>query len=434
MIRGYNFPSGGGGRKHEFTNFHLDMMYKNTDITLHSTSQTFPIVASDSTEESNLASVNFLDNGIMFRTSTNGLILLDDYGAPRKTIAWPGTTTYGLQWVYDQNAQANKKYYLFAINSENTITIYCFNSQTETLELICQDLVLPYSMDYRSKIPLFIEPDTTSGITRVFYCNQNRSGNSTIYTFKIKNQAIVTDSSKNLYSWSTSDGYNSNFPDRFTIIKKSNYLYLFYMRMAWQGADCYVRLTLNSACDTVKSSLLKKDLKYYDESGNAIDVEGYPVSLSSVNVYTVNNKIYCYQHYIYNKVSYYHDFELDETNYKWKQISNSRNLSDKIQVHNLPFFNLENMPYIVKKDNTYYKYNVSTGECSLTGTIDQTTILRDSRKLYLPNVNILVEIKFLFFNNHTELYDGMYFKIIYEPTYSNGYYEPLTLRAIPDFH
>ena len=65
----------------------------------------------------------------MFRTSTNGLILLDDYGAVRKTIAWPGTTTNNLQWVYDQNAQTNKKYYLFAYNgSEETITIYCFNS------------------------------------------------------------------------------------------------------------------------------------------------------------------------------------------------------------------------------------------------------------------------------------------------------------------
>lgn len=97
MIRGYNFPSGGGGRKHKFMNNYLEMMYGNTDITLYSTSQTFPIAVSDSTEQSNLANVNFLDNGIMFRTSTNGLILLDDYGAVRKTIAWPGTTTNNLQ-------------------------------------------------------------------------------------------------------------------------------------------------------------------------------------------------------------------------------------------------------------------------------------------------------------------------------------------------
>lgn len=424
MIRGYNFPSGGGGHKHKFTNNYLEMMYGNTDITLHSTSQTFPITVSDSTEQSNLVNVNFLDNGIMFRTSTNGLILLDDYGAVRKTIAWPGTTTNNLQWVYDQNAQTNKKYYLFAYNnSEETITIYCFNSQAETLELICQDLALPYSMTYRSKIPIFIEPDTTSGVTRVFYCNQNRRGNSTIYTFKIKNQAIVADSSKNLYSWSTSDGANSNFPDYFTIIKKSNYLYLFYMRAYWHGADCYMRLNLNSACDAVTGTLLKKDLRYYDESGTEMNVGN---SLTSLNVFIANDKIY-YSHY----QTYL--FELDESNLKWKQISNRRNLSDKTYVHSLPFFNLS-MPYIVKKDNTYYRYNISTGSCSLTGTIDQTTIFPSSTQLYLPNVNILTEIGFLYFNNNNGASDGIYFKIIYEPTHSNGYYEPLTLKAMPDFH
>jgi hypothetical protein len=64
----------------------------------------------------------------MFKTSTNGLILLDDYGAHRKTIAWPGTAT-SVFWVYDQNSQINKKYYLFDYdNNTNTITIYCFNS------------------------------------------------------------------------------------------------------------------------------------------------------------------------------------------------------------------------------------------------------------------------------------------------------------------
>ena len=278
-------------------------------------------------------------------------------------------------------------------------------------------------MTYRSKIPLFIEPDTTSGVTRVFYCNQNRSGNSTIYTFKIKNQAIVANSSKNLYSWSTSDGANSNFPDDFTIIKKSNYLYLFYMRVYWWGADCYVRLTLNSACDTATSSLLKKDLRYYNESGTAMSIGS---SLSSLGVFVANNKIYYYHYQTYL-------FELDETNYKWKQISNRRNLSDKTYVHSLPFFNLT-MPYIVQKNNTYYKYNVSTGNCSSTGTIDQTVLLSSSAHLYLPNVNTLVEIGFLYFNNYDGASDGIYFKVIYEPTYSNGYYEPLTLKAIPDFH
>lgn len=423
MIRGYNFPYD-RGHKHDFTNGYLEYKYGNTDITLHSTSEAFPITMSDSTEQNNLASIKFLDNGIMFKTSANELILLDDYGAVRKTIAWPGTTTNNLQWVYDQNAQTNKKYYLFAYNnSEETITIYCFNSQAETLELICQDLALPYSMTYRSKIPIFIEPDTTSGVTRVFYCNQNRRGNSTIYTFKIKNQAIVADSSKNLYSWSTSDGANSNFPDYFTIIKKSNYLYLFYMRAYWHGADCYMRLTLNSAYDAVTGTLLKKDLRYYDEFGTEMSLGN---SLTSLNVFIANDKIY-YSH----EQTYL--FELDETNFKWKQISNRRNLSDKTYVHSLPFFNLS-MPYIVKKDNTYYRYNISTGSCSLTGTIDQTTIFPSSTQLYLPNVNILTEIGFVYFNNYNGASDGIYFKIIYEPTHSNGYYEPLTLKAMPDFH
>lgn len=233
----------------------------------------------------------------------------------------------------------------------------------------------------------------------------------------------MADSSKNLYSWSTSDGANSNFPDYFTIIKKSNYLYLFYMRAYWHGADCYMRLNLNSACDAVTGTLLKKDLRYYDESGTEMNVGN---SLTSLNVFIANDKIY-YSHY----QTYL--FELDESNLKWKQISNRRNLSDKTYVHSLPFFNL-GMPYIVKKDNTYYKYNISTGSCSLTGTIDQTTIFPSSTQLYLPNVNILTEIGFLYFNNYNGASDGIYFKIIYEPTYSNGYYEPLTLRAIPDFH
>lgn len=148
--------------------------------------------------------------------------------------------------------------------------------------------------------------------------------------------------------------------------------------------------------------------------------------LTSVNVFIANNKVY-----------YSHDpylFELDETNYKWKQISNRRNLSDKTQVHKLSFFNL-NMPYIVKKNNTYYKYNVSTGNCSSTGVIDQTTIFpSSSTQLYLPNVNILIEIGLLYFSNYSSTDAGIYFKTIYEPTYTNGYYEPFTLKAIPDFH
>lgn len=37
-------------------------------------------------------------------------------------------------------------------------------------------------------------------------------------------------------------------------------------------------------------------------------------------------------------------------------------------------------------------------------------------------------------DNYDGASDGIYFKVIYEHTYSNGYYEPLTLRAIPDFH
>lgn len=92
---------------------------------------------SDSTEMEHLNQIKFLDNGIMYRTSVDGLTLLDDYGVPRKTIAWPGTAT-SVFWVYDQNSQSNKKYYLFNHNNNtNTITIYCFNSETETLELIC---------------------------------------------------------------------------------------------------------------------------------------------------------------------------------------------------------------------------------------------------------------------------------------------------------
>jgi hypothetical protein len=226
-----------------------------------------------------------------------------------------------------------------------------------------------------------------------------------------------------LYSWSTSDGDNSNFPNNFTIIKKNNYLYLFYTRIAWQGADCYVQLTLNDDCDTVTKDLLKKNLKYYNATGTGIASIG---NLLSVNVFIANNKIY------YSDNSYF--FELDETNYKWKQISNSRNLSDdKTWVHKLPFFNL-NMPYIVKTNNTYYKYNVSAGSCSSTGTINQTTLLpSSSTQLYLPNVNILIEIGLLYFSNYSTG-DGIYFKTIYEPTYANGYYEPLTLKTIPDFH
>ena len=71
-----------------------------------------------------------------------------------------------------------------------------------------------------------------------------------------------------------------------------DYLYLFYMRAYWHGADCYMRLNLNSACDAVTGTLLKKDLRYYDESGTEMSVGN---SLTSLNVFIANDKIY-YSH------------------------------------------------------------------------------------------------------------------------------------------